>query len=223
MHNTTMYMCTTSFVVFHSSPAVVLLFQPLNTTTQRGKIAVAHMFVLSTFILAQNLLSYSLWNIFSWIDILLQLHMMKKTCWAYVTFGNFIGAIRSIPNSLRFPPYDNDYMTEDLAEALTPTSLLSAAECQDLEEDSIADIPNPVHMDEDPNSVNIPPYYHDLPSHALQELDSDISEEDSIDLLLADFECVALQESSFAHTHQPEFVPGTLTTTLQCLRSEHVP
>ena len=217
------FICCVSRVSIYL-PAVVLLFQSLNTTTQRGKIAVAHMFVLSTLILAQNLLSYSLWNIFSWIDILLQLHVMKKTCWAYVTFGDFIRAIRSIPNSLWFPPYDSDYVTEDLAEALTPTSLLlSAAECQDLEEDSIADIPNPVHMDEDPNSVNIPPYYHDLPSHALQELDSDISEEDSIDLLLADFECVALQESSFARTYLPEFVPGTLTTTLQCLRSEHVP
>jgi len=214
MQNITMYhfICCVSHVSIYL-PAVFLLFQALNTTTLRGKIAVAHMFVLSILILVQNILSYDLWNIFSWIDILLQLHVMKKTCCAYVSFGDFVGAVRSIPNSLQFPPYDNDYVTEDLAETITPTFLLlSAAECLDLEEDPIADIPNPVHMGEDPNSVIIPPYYHNLPSHALQELDGDISDEDSIDLLLADFECMAVQESSFAHTYLPELVPGTLTT-----------
>lgn len=120
--------CTFSCVSIDAAhlclPAVLLLFQTLSTATPREQHAVAHTFVFSALISVQNLLSYGLTLNFSWVDILIQLCLMKKTIWAYVSFVDFIGAVLSVPVSLLFPPYDDDYVTEDLAEVLSMTSWL---------------------------------------------------------------------------------------------------
>ena len=105
----------------------------------------AHTFILSALVSVQNLLSYGLTlNICSWTDILVQLCLMKKTIWAYVSFVDFIGAVLSIPISLLFPPYDNDYVTEDLAEVLNFTSWSEPSTTGSQETDTTFD---PVQME----------------------------------------------------------------------------
>ena len=76
-----------------------------------------HTFVLSSLVLVQNVLSYEI-GLFSAVDIVLQLSLMKQISWAYVRIVDFVGALLSLPVSLIFPPFDDDIVPDDLVETI---------------------------------------------------------------------------------------------------------
>lgn len=71
----------------------------------------AQMFQFSALVLVQNICSFGMWNVFSWIDIVLQICMMKTT-WVYVSI---VDIIRPVPPLPVLPPYDDNIVTDSKA------------------------------------------------------------------------------------------------------------